>query len=96
MNPWYLSEREAEVLSLVAELGCSKSVSRVAGIEPKTVDLHMAKVISKMGAKNRLQAAIKWDRWVGRTPLPELDPNERERVNTALLGKIIPNTPCVP
>jgi DNA-binding CsgD family transcriptional regulator len=87
-NPWNLTARETEVLTLVADLGCSKLASRAAAISSKTVDIHMTNVIAKMGARNRLQAAVKWDRWAGRMPLPEIDERERERINGALLYRL--------
>jgi DNA-binding CsgD family transcriptional regulator len=87
-NPWNLSEREAEVLSLVADLGCSKLAATAASISPKTVDIHMARSMAKMKARNRLQAVLMLDRWNRRMTLPELDEEQRNVANQALVLKL--------
>lgn len=87
-NPWDLSEREGQVLTALAEHGCSKLAGHALGISPKTVDVHMQHCMVHMGARNRLQAVLMWDRWVGRMPLPELADAERTRINGALLYRL--------
>ena len=53
-----LSPREKEVLSSVCEGHSSKEVARSLGISPRTVELHRANVLSKLGVRN-VAAAVK-------------------------------------
>jgi FixJ family two-component response regulator len=47
-----LTPREAEVLELLAD-GCSnKLIARELGISPRTVEIHRANMLSKIGAPN--------------------------------------------
>jgi DNA-binding NarL/FixJ family response regulator len=64
-NPWKLPPRQVEVLTLLTGHGngCNKIIARAMGIDPRTVEEHMRRALKKMGATNRVQAAIMWDRW---------------------------------
>lgn len=62
-NPWSLPPRQAQVLSLLAEVGCNKLIARKLGLDPRTVETHVARALKKMGLANRTQAAVAWDRW---------------------------------
>ncbi|OQA46524.1 MAG: Transcriptional regulatory protein LiaR [Chloroflexi bacterium ADurb.Bin325] len=57
-SPPALTEREIEVLRLVAQ-GCSnKEVGRLLGIAEKTVKNHVARILAKLGLASRTQAAL--------------------------------------
>jgi DNA-binding CsgD family transcriptional regulator len=54
-----LSLREREILTLAAAGQTSKAIGALLGIAKITVDIHMATVFTKMGARNRNQAIAK-------------------------------------
>lgn len=66
MNPWKLTDREQEVLSLVGKTGTSKMAARALGISHRTVEVYLCRVREKMGVAHTLLAAIEWDRYVFR------------------------------
>jgi DNA-binding NarL/FixJ family response regulator len=51
-----LSAREIEVLRAMAEGLPTKSVARALGVSPKTVEAHTARILARLGARNRAQA----------------------------------------
>ena len=52
-----LSEREASVLRLVAEGLSNKQIASKLGIAERTVKMHVASAMNKLGAENRAHAA---------------------------------------
>ncbi|CAN5732360.1 response regulator transcription factor [soil metagenome] len=56
-----LSDREVEVLRLVAEGLANKAVARKLGITERTVKAHLTNVFSRIGVTDRTQAAL-WAR----------------------------------
>lgn len=59
---WKLSVRQIEVLQLAATGLTSKEIACVLHISHKTVDVHFDRAMGEMGAKNRLQAVVMFDR----------------------------------
>lgn len=53
-----LSDREREVLILVAEGSANKQIARRLGISEKTVKGHMTKIFQALGVTDRTQAAL--------------------------------------
>ena len=51
-----LSEREREVLQLLAEGGTSKEIAVALGLKPKTVENHRARILDKLGVANSAAA----------------------------------------
>ncbi len=51
-----LSKRERECLTQVAKGLCSKEIARNLGLSPRTVDLHVARGIRRLKARNRIEA----------------------------------------
>jgi two-component system response regulator NreC len=51
-----LSEREREVLQLLADGGTSKEIAAALGLRPKTVENHRARILDKLGAANSAAA----------------------------------------
>lgn len=51
-----LSEREREVLQLLAEGATSKEIAAMLGLRPKTVENHRARILDKLGAANSAAA----------------------------------------
>jgi FixJ family two-component response regulator len=47
-----LTARESEVLTAIAGGASNKEAARTLGISPRTVEVHRAKVMEKLGAKN--------------------------------------------
>ncbi len=65
-----LTEREMEVLKLVAVGASNKGVAQQLGISEATVKSHVSNMLSKLGLKSRTQAALHAIRegWVVREP----------------------------
>lgn len=58
-EPWVqLTKRERDVLGLMAQGLCNKSIARLLGIEVGTVKTHVGSIMTKMGAKARTHAVI--------------------------------------
>ncbi|MFT4150583.1 MAG: response regulator transcription factor [Paracoccaceae bacterium] len=53
-----LTAREDEILRLVAEGHSNKEVARRTGLQEKTVKHHMTRVLQKLNARNRTEAAM--------------------------------------
>ena len=51
-----LSPRERQVLTLIARGKSAKGIGLILKISPRTVNVHSASIIRKLGADNRLQA----------------------------------------
>ncbi len=66
VNEMPLSDREVEVLALVAQGEANKAIARRLQISEKTVKAHLTRVFSQIGVSDRTQAAI-WarDRGIG-------------------------------
>jgi two-component system, NarL family, response regulator LiaR len=53
-----LSERELDVLKLLAEGKGNIEIAEMLLISPKTVQHHVSNILEKLGAENRIQAAV--------------------------------------
>ncbi len=53
-----LTDREKEVLKLVAQGRTNKEIARVLAISPATVKAHVERIIAKLGVADRTQAAV--------------------------------------
>jgi two-component system NarL family response regulator len=53
-----LTEREREVLKLLAHGHANKEISAMIGISESTVKTHVASIIEKLGVKSRTEAAL--------------------------------------
>jgi two-component system response regulator FixJ len=47
-----LTEREREVLSQITNGASNKEAGRRLGISPRTIEVHRARIMDKLGAKN--------------------------------------------
>ncbi len=54
-----VTEREYEVLSLLAEGLANKEIARRLGVSPNTVKTHLGRIFEKLGAERRTQAVQK-------------------------------------
>jgi two-component system, NarL family, response regulator NreC len=54
--PEQLSDREREVLQLLADGATSKEIAAVLGLRPKTIENHRARILDKLGAANSAAA----------------------------------------
>lgn len=75
IDPCALTEREAEVLALVAEGLSNDEIARRLGVHNKTVRSHLHHLTSKLGVSNRTAAAV----YVWRERVAELE-QENERL----------------
>jgi DNA-binding NarL/FixJ family response regulator len=57
-SPETLTDRETEVLRLVAGGKANKEVARALGIGEKTVKTHVSNILAKLGVQSRTQAAL--------------------------------------
>ncbi len=57
-SPEALTERETEVLRLLAQGRANKEIARDLGIGEKTVKTHVSNVLAKLGVQSRTQAAL--------------------------------------
>jgi NarL family two-component system response regulator LiaR len=53
-----LSERELEVLGLIAEGRDNSEIAATLVISPQTVKAHVSSILAKLGVENRVQAAV--------------------------------------
>src|SRR5256885_4233562 len=70
-RPEALSERELDVLRLLARGLANKEISRDLGIAEKTVKTHVSSILGKLGVQSRTQAALYAGR-AGLVPLHQL------------------------
>lgn len=56
-TPWGLTEREREILDFICAGQSNKTIARLLGISPKTVDHHVSAVLGKLDVSSRGQAA---------------------------------------
>jgi DNA-binding NarL/FixJ family response regulator len=68
-RPEPLSERETDVLKLLARGFANKEIGRELSITEKTVKTHVSSILSKLGVQSRTQAAL----YAGRVGLVALD-----------------------
>jgi DNA-binding NarL/FixJ family response regulator len=57
-RPWTLTEREEEVLRLVAQGASNLEIGAALFITVETVKTHVSNVLAKLGVRDRLQAVI--------------------------------------
>jgi DNA-binding NarL/FixJ family response regulator len=69
-SPETLTEREIEVLRLLAQGQSNKEVARTLTIGEKTVKTHVSNILAKLGVASRTQAAL----YAARIGLVELKP----------------------
>ena len=50
-----LTQRQAEVVSLLATGKSTREVARALGVAPRTVQVHVGLIMKKLGVANRLQ-----------------------------------------
>jgi DNA-binding NarL/FixJ family response regulator len=78
--PETLSNREAEVLQLLARGSANKQIGQRLGIAEKTVKTHVTSILGKLGVQSRTQAALYAAR-AGLVPLDQL--GEADTTNKA-------------
>ena len=57
-SPEELTERETEVLRLLAQGQSNKEIARSLNISEKTVKVHVSNILSKLGVQSRTQATL--------------------------------------
>jgi two-component system, NarL family, response regulator LiaR len=72
-SPEKLSERETDVLRLVAAGRANKEIARDLGIGEKTVKTHVSSILAKLGLMSRTQAALHAVR-IGLVPARDAQP----------------------
>jgi two-component system, NarL family, response regulator LiaR len=77
-HPEALSERELDVLRLLARGRANKEIARELSIAEKTVKSHVSSILGKLGVQSRTQAALYACR-VGLVPLEQLGSDDAAR-----------------
>jgi DNA-binding NarL/FixJ family response regulator len=54
------SERDCQILDLIATGKSNREISTVLGVAESTVKKHVSQLLDKLGAKNRVEAAMIW------------------------------------
>ncbi|RUY44027.1 response regulator transcription factor [Mesorhizobium sp. M7A.F.Ca.US.003.02.2.1] len=67
-----MTERQTEILWLVAEGLSNKEVARRLNLHEKTIKHHMTRVMSKLSVRNRTEAALAMSDYRDRSPQPNL------------------------
>ncbi|RUU93365.1 response regulator transcription factor [Mesorhizobium sp. M7A.F.Ca.MR.176.00.0.0] len=67
-----MTERQTEILRLVAEGLSNKEVARRLNLHEKTIKHHMTRVMSKLSVRNRTEAALVMSDFLDRSPQPNL------------------------
>ena len=62
-DPWNLTPRERQTLTLLAEHGTGKIAARVMGISYRTLEKYVERAGEKMGEPHRLRMVVLWDRF---------------------------------
>ncbi len=75
-RPETLSQRELDVLRLLARGLANKEISRDLAISEKTVKTHVSSILGKLGVQSRTQAALYAGR-VGVVPVSQLGADQR-------------------
>ena len=57
--PFHLSPRERDVLSLLASGQTDKEIASALAISNRTVSNHVARILGKLGARSRAEAAVR-------------------------------------
>jgi DNA-binding NarL/FixJ family response regulator len=57
-DPAGLTDREVEVLELVAEGATNAEIAARLGLSVRTVDHHVSAILSKLGARSRREAVV--------------------------------------
>ena len=68
-NPEALTDRETEVLKLLARGKANKQIAKSLYVSEKTVKAHVSSILMKLGVQSRTQAAL----YAVRTGLVSLD-----------------------
>jgi DNA-binding NarL/FixJ family response regulator len=63
-NPFGLTHRQCEVMEALTRHGDSKLVARELDVDSKTIDWTIREAVKRMGARNRIQAVVRFDRAV--------------------------------
>jgi DNA-binding NarL/FixJ family response regulator len=88
-----LTQREQQVLQLVAAAESNKSIARALGLSVHTVKRHVARIIAKMGAASRAEAAARWRASqqpappAAAAPLDAFTSRERDVIARVVLGQ---------
>ena len=59
-----LTQREQEVLQLLAEGKTDVEIAETLHLSKYTIGTHVRNILTKLNIENRVQAAVRWDRWM--------------------------------
>ena len=70
----HLTDRERQILKLIAEGESNKEIALVLGISPKTVSVHRTNIMSKLGVQNTVELI----RFAANNPMVSLPSSDKE------------------
>ncbi|MDR3375358.1 MAG: helix-turn-helix transcriptional regulator, partial [Ancalomicrobiaceae bacterium] len=53
-----ISDREAQVLTWIAQGKSNRDIAEILALSPRTVNKHLERIFKKMGVENRTSAAL--------------------------------------
>jgi DNA-binding NarL/FixJ family response regulator len=62
-NPWKLTERQQEVLSALADIGCRKVLAYEQGVTEQSLCSVLRAAARRMSVRTVMQAVVMFDRW---------------------------------
>jgi DNA-binding NarL/FixJ family response regulator len=62
-NPWKLTERQQEVLTALADIGCRKVLAYEQGVTEQALCSVLRAAARRMSLRTPLQAVVAYDRW---------------------------------
>jgi len=74
-NETTLTERERQVMALIAQGLSNKEIARLLNVTPSTIKVHVHHIFMKLAVRNRTALAIKVVNGVAREPEPSGDAN---------------------
>jgi len=63
-NPWNLTDKEDLIVTVMLQVGRSKSIARMLGMSARTVEAHCHSIRKKMDVNSLILAALAWDRYL--------------------------------
>jgi DNA-binding NarL/FixJ family response regulator len=62
-NPWKLTERQQEVLTALADIGCRKVLAYEQGVTEQALCSVLRAAARRMSVRTVVQAVVTFDRW---------------------------------
>lgn len=71
-NPWNLTDYEIQVADALIKVGTNVAIEAELGLTCGAVRMALHRLCNKVGASNRVQLAITWDRFRQKTQIDQM------------------------